>query len=277
MAYQVIFFGSFGDFSVSVLDRLHQDKNYEMSAVVTTAPAPKGRHLHLSKNETQDYSEKHNIRCYPLKTLSQIPSELVQNRPDFIVVAGYGQLIPKSWLDLPKIMSINMHPSLLPDYPGRCPAEWAILNGESETGVTIIQMNEKFDTGPILAQEKIPIDPDDTRLTLYTKLFDLGARMLIKQLPKIAQGDIRHKSQITNLKSNFYARQITRQDGFIPWDEFNNQITNHKSQISTKHRAFAGWPGVWTTNSEGKRIKLIAQKPQVLIQEEGQNPKPWQV
>ncbi len=280
--FSLVFFGSFGSFSVHILDALLHTTSYELQAVITSPPAPKGRHLTLTKNETQIYAEQHNI---PLLSLDQLPSI----RPDFLVVAGFGRLIPQNWLEVPKIMAVNMHPSLLPDYAGRCPAEWAILNGESQTGVTLIKMTAKFDAGPILAQEKISISPDETRLTLYTKLYDLGAKMLIDTLPKIAKGEITPEIYLSSNPSPnlgegnkrgevFYARQIVRQDGFIEFEKFKNclDIRNSCLEIERKHKAFAGWPGVWTINPQGKRIKLISISPQFIIQIEGKSPTLWQ-
>lgn len=260
----LIFFGSFSSFSVQILDALLATNDYRLIAVITTPPSPKGRHLTLTKNETQIYAEKHNI---PLLSLDDLPLF----KPDFLVVAGFGKLIPQNWLDLPKIMAINMHPSLLPNYPGRCPAEWAILNGETQTGVTLIKMTEKFDAGPILTQEKITISPNDTRLTLYKKLYDLGAKMLIDTLPKIAAGKIQTKDQRPMTNDDFYARQIVRQDGFIPYDDFYSQLKTNDQRLMTKFRAFYNWPGTWTTNPSGKRLKLISLDP-ILVQYEGKKP-----
>jgi len=267
---QIIFFGSFQNFSVQVLDALF--KNFRVIAIITSPPAPKGRHLHLAKNEVQIYSENHNLACYPLETLKEIPSDISQNPPDFIVVAGYGKLLPESWLNLPKVMAVNLHPSLLPRYAGRCPAEWVILNGESQTGITLIQMTKDFDAGPILVQKSLAIDPDDTRLTLYRKLFDLGAETLIKSLPLIVSGRIKPHPQPP--EDRFNARQITRQDGFVPWDEFRKSLTTSPSALSIKLRAFSGWPGAWTTDPEGKRLKLVSLSPP-MVQFEGKTPIPW--
>ncbi len=267
---RLIFFGSFQNYSVQILERLCRD--FQVTAVITTPPAPKGRHLHLVKNEAQIYSEKHNLPCFTLDTLDNIPSDISRNPPDFIVVSGYGKLIPKIWLNHPQIMSVNMHQSLLPHYAGRCPAEWAILNGETQTGVTLIQMTEKFDSGPILAQKSLPIDPEDTRETLYRKLYAMGAEMLVSALPQIASGQIQAYSQPGG--DNFYARQITRQDGFVPWEEFQHQLKTNDRQLATKLRALAGWPGVWTTDPAGKRLKLVSLSPP-LVQSEGKTPIPW--
>jgi methionyl-tRNA formyltransferase len=284
MKISLVFFGSFQSYSVQVLDKLLHSPGFEILAVITTPPAPKGRHLHLAKTEVQNYSEYHNIPCFPLETLDDKSLETLRQSfkslPDFLVVAGYGKLIPTAWLTLPKIMAVNPHQSLLPFYPGRCPAEWAILNGETETGVTLIQMNPKFDAGDILAQKTLPITPDDNRQTLYQKLYDLSADLLVSTLPFIVSGQV--KPQPQPIGKYFYARQITRQDGFIPYLDFQNflqHLQNERAQpdagkdraastrdcecekIKRKFRAFEGWPGVWTTNPEGKRVKLISINP----------------
>jgi methionyl-tRNA formyltransferase len=169
-------------------------------------------------------------------------------------------------------MAINLHPSLLPRYAGRCPAEWTILNGESQTGVTLIQMTKDFDAGPILAQKSLNIDSADTRETLYGKLYTLGAEMLVSTLPLIVSGQIQPHPQPGTDK--LYARQITRLDGFIPYDQFSSQLTTHNSQLKTKFRALAGWPGIWTTDPAGKRLKLVSLTPP-MVQFEGKTPMPW--
>jgi methionyl-tRNA formyltransferase len=122
-------------------------------------------------------------------------------------------------------------------------------------------MTDKFDAGPILAQEKLPITTDDTRLTLYDKLFHLGSDLLVRTLPNLSpnpspesgEGDLPASRQEPRGEV-FYARQITRQDGFALWDEYQLQKNDPKSQLFTKYRAFAGWPGVWTLDPSGNRI-----------------------
>jgi len=247
----VVFFSSFGKYSVIVLDKLLRSSIYHLASVITTPPAPKGRHLKLTKTEVQIYAETHNIPIFAPPSLDSLPAI---SKPDFIVVAGYGKLLSPAWLEFPKVMAVNMHPSLLPAYPGRCPAEWAILRGETETGVTLIQMTEKFDAGPILAQEKLPISRDDTRLTLYDKLFTLGADLLVKTLPNLSPNPSPESGEGKPRGEVFYARQITRQDGFVTWDEYQLQKNDPKSQLFTKYRAFAGWPGVWTLDPQGNRV-----------------------
>ncbi|EKD64679.1 MAG: Methionyl-tRNA formyltransferase, partial [uncultured bacterium] len=227
----IIFFGSFQKYSVQVLEKL--TNNFSVTAVITTPPKPAGRHMELKPTEVALYARSNKLPLYELYELSTIPDI---PRPDFIVVAGYGRLIPPLWLEFPKIMAVNMHPSLLPQYRGAFPAEWAILNMEKETGVTLVKMSAEFDKGDIIAQKKFVIEPSDTRETLYKKLYDMGAKLLVDTLPaKItprpqASGDF------------FYARRLTRDDGFVPWEEFTKDI----SKLERKLRALTPWPGVWT-------------------------------
>jgi methionyl-tRNA formyltransferase len=183
-------------------------------------------------------------------------------RPDFLVVAGFGKKITNDWLSLPKKLAINMHPSLLPQYRGAFPAEWAILRGENKTGVTLLKMTESIDQGDILAQKEITIAPEDTRETLYDKLYRLGAHLVIDELRDP------HEPQPQPKGTYFYARRLTREDGFVPWEKFDI----HSKELEIKHRALIGWPGVWTTLPNGKRLKLIALKPKPIVQIEGKTP-----
>lgn len=249
-----------------VLETLVQ--NFTVTGVITTPPAPKGRHLEVQKNETQMYSELHNIPVYPLENLINIPD---LPAPDFIVVAGFGKLIPPAWLSWPKIAAVNLHPSLLPHYRGRFPAEWAILKGESRTGVSLIKMSPEFDKGEIIAQSSLDIEPSDTKITLYQKLFSLGSQLLVTTLPQLAEAKISPVPQPEG--KYFYARNLTREDGFVPWEQFLSRIKSRDSQLDRMLRALLPWPGVWTINPEGKRIKLLSLTPPV-IQFEGKNPQP---
>ncbi|KKU63925.1 MAG: Methionyl-tRNA formyltransferase [Candidatus Amesbacteria bacterium GW2011_GWA1_47_16] len=276
MDFNIVFFGSFRHYSVVVLERLLAVN--KSITVVTTPPSPSGRGLELRPTEVQIFAEKHDLTVHTPADFDS-PAFLLsfsKNPPDFLIASGYGKLLPQAWLELPKIMAINMHASLLPRYPGRFPAEWAILWGEKETGVTLVKMTERFDAGPILAQIKTPISDADTRQTIYDRLYHLGADLLIDNLPKIAAGANKPVPQKIPSDGIFYARQLTRADGFIPWDAFNDQLTTNNKELSRKWCALHPWPGVWTENPEGKRIKLISLTPPT-IQYEGKNPIPWQI
>ena len=254
----IVFFGSFQQYSVQILEKLIE--NFSVTAVITTPPKPAGRHMELKPTEVALYARTHKLPLYELYELSTIPDI---PRPDFIVVAGYGKLIPPHWLEFPKVMAVNVHPSLLPQYRGAFPAEWAILNMEKETGVTLVKMSAEFDKGDIIAQKKLAIDSNDTRETLYKKLYDEGAILLVETLP--------HKITLRPQPSGdfFYARRLTRDDGYVPWDEFTKDIT----KLERKLRAFTPWPGVWSKTPQGKRLKLLSLNPPT-VQLEGKKPSP---
>lgn len=214
----------------------------------------------MTETEVASFSKKEHIPVFELTDLSHIPD---LPKPDFLVVAGYGQKIPAPWLSLPRVTAINMHASLLPYYRGAFPAEWAILRGEAKTGVTLLEMTEQFDQGGIIAQKEIAISPDDTRQTLYNKLYRLGADLLVETLSK---KDLRTRPQPKG--KYFYARRLTRQDGFIPWEQFDI----HSQDVEIRWRALTPWPGVWTITPQGKRLKLIKLHPEPIVQLEGKKP-----
>lgn len=263
----LVFFGSFQNFSTTTLSKLIDSKLFFINAVITTPPKP-GNHGEITKTHTQLFCEQNNIPVYPLESLETIPITIDQ--PDFILVAGYGKYIPKIWLDFPKILPINIHPSLLPNYAGRFPVQWTILKGESETGITMIKMTESFtDKGNIVYQSKIDILPTDTSESLYTKLYYLSAKSFIDVAPKLMNNKIVLTPQIG---TGFYARQLTKEDGYIT--SFDN--------LNTLTRALNPWPGVWTHVYDQNHKKLILkiitidennQPENVLI--EGKKPTKW--
>jgi len=260
-ALRIVFFGSFQRYSVHVLAELV--KHVSVTAVITTPPKPAGRHMELTPTPVQEYAQAHRIPTYPLESLSAIPKKL--DRPDFLVVAGYGKLIPAVWLDFPKMMAINMHPSLLPAYRGAFPAEWAILNGEKETGVTLVKMSLEFDKGEILVQQAIPITLGDSRETLYAKLYNLGAKLLIETLPKIARGEITPRPQPAG--EFFYARRLTREDGFESWEAIQQAFADARQaeRIDRKFRALKPWPGLWTEVELTRTHHAVGWKPKTRL------------
>lgn len=266
----VVFFGSFQTYSVQVLNILA--KHFRVTAVVTTPAKPQGRHLTVVPTPVETFARSHDIPVYPLDQLEAIPKNMPKT--DFFVVAGYGKRIPASWLTFPNIIAINVHASLLPHYRGVFPAEWAILRGEKETGVTLLQLSPEFDTGDILTQKSLPIHSDDTHLTIYQKLYDLGGNLLVEYLPKIAERKVSPIPQPAG--TYFYARRLTRQDGFVEWKEFEEALNNNPNSLDRKLRALSGWPGVWTTTPKGKRLICVALRPIPIVQLEGKKPVSWE-
>lgn len=222
----IVFFGSFQHYSTLVLKDLVEHQDIEVLGVITTPPMPVGRKKVLTKTHTHQWAEEKHLPVHTPVTLDEIELKKIKDA-DFFVTAGYGKLLPPNWLAYPKFGSLNLHFSLLPKYRGANPAEWALLLGETKTGVTLIEMAEEFDTGAIIAKKDIPITATDTRETIYEKLYNLGASELPDWL-------IRHYNWLQ--KKYFFcqqtlspdvqpdesptpdARRFTRAQGYIPWE-----------------------------------------------------------
>ncbi|MEK7155147.1 MAG: methionyl-tRNA formyltransferase [Patescibacteria group bacterium] len=271
MTKQVVFFGS-SEFSVIVLEKVLSAKCPVLS-VVTTPDKPMGRHLKLTPNPVKLLAQEHRI---PVATTMNYELLTNNSRPVGLV-AAYGKIIPQSAIDAFGGQICNIHPSLLPKYRGPSPLQQQILDGITETGVTIIQLDSEVDHGPIIAQEKEKITSDDTTVTLGVKLFAKGADLFLQLLnnsplpfPSLSQ---REGPEVS------YTKKLTRQDGFLEFEEFKNylKIENLKLKIDRLWRAYYPWPGVWTTTPEGQRLKLIALQPQIFVQLEGKTPQSWPI
>ncbi|MCH7951156.1 methionyl-tRNA formyltransferase [Patescibacteria group bacterium] len=210
----VAFFGSSQN-SLTVLKALRQAA-FNIKLVVTAPPRPVGRKQILTKTPPHTFAEENGTPVFaPEKLDKQFLQKFQATSLDVCIVADYARLIPKEVLDHPKHGCLNLHPSLLPKYCGSSPAEAAILNGDKVTGLSIIQMDEKFDHGPIVAQFEEEIYNNDTSETLYQRLFSAGAKVLITILSAWVEGRIVPKDQ--NHPQATYAKRLTRDDGFIPW------------------------------------------------------------
>lgn len=259
MATQVVFFGS-SEFSIVVLNKLLNAK-CQLLAVVTTPDAPIGRHLKLTPNPVKVFAQKHGV---PIATTMNYKL-ITNNHHPVGLVAAYGKIIPQSAIDLFHGQIYNIHPSLLPRYRGPSPLQQQILDGISETGVTIIQLDSQVDHGPIVAQAKDKIYQNDTTVTLGVKLFSLGTDLFLKFLP---EPNHYHLEPQNDVEASF-THKLTRQDGFVPWEQFQPE------KLDRQFRAFSPWPGVWTLTPKDKRLKLVALQPQVLVQLEGKTPQKW--
>jgi methionyl-tRNA formyltransferase len=157
--------------------------------------------------------------------------------PDLIVVAAYGQILPQALLDVPQFGCLNVHTSLLPQYRGAAPIQWAILNGDVETGVTIMKMDAGLDTGAIVSEKRTPIAADDNAQTLHDRLAQLGGALLVKTIPGFVTGEIVVKPQPS--EGATYARKIKKEDGRLDWTQPANTLWN-------RVRALTPWPGTFT-------------------------------
>ena len=227
------------DLACPCLAALCQNSALHVAAVVTQPDRPKGRSLQLQPSPVKALALRHGLPVLqPDRARAEsFLQELALLAPDLIVVVAYGQILPQALLDLPRRGCLNVHTSLLPKYRGAAPIQWALIQGESETGVTLMQMDAGLDTGPILTQRATPIEAADNAQTLHDRLAALGAALLVDTIPGYLAGDIRPQPQPKEGAS--YARKITKDDGRIDWTQPANTIWN-------RLRAFTPWPGSFT-------------------------------
>jgi len=244
---KIIFIGT-SAFALPALENLVQE--YQILSVITAPDKPAGRKNEITPSPVKEIALKYNLSLLQPEKIIQVKKQMAQLEPDLIIVASYGQIIPKDILDIPKKGSLNLHPSLLPKYRGPSPIQTAILNGDQTTGLTIIQMNEKMDAGPIIVQKQTKINPNDTFQTLETRLAEEISDLLIEILPRYFKNKI--QAQVQDESKASYTKILTRDHGKINLDQ-----DPHK--IERKVRAFYPWPGAWT-EINGKRVKILKVK-----------------
>jgi len=211
----------------------------------------------------QENFEVAQIIRHPQAFDGKFISQLKSLNPDIFVVSAYGQILPKSLLEVPTLGTINIHPSLLPKYRGASPIQNAILNGDKKTGVTFIKMDEEVDHGPIIKQFEVEILPTDTFESLAKKLFELAANKILEVL------DANQSTPQDDSKATF-TQTLTRQDGYIDLSIVNNKssMVNLEKMI----RAYFPWPGVWFKHEINGKEVIIKLLPQGKIQVEGKSP-----
>ncbi len=222
---------------------------HDISGVVTRIDKPSGRNRILTAPPVKQAAQDTGLTVYQPRRVRdpEFVETLRKINPDIIVVAAYGQILPKDILLLPKYGCINIHASLLPAYRGAAPINWAVMRGESRTGITIMQMDEGMDTGAILLQESIAIDPRDTAGTLTEKMSQLGAKMIAEALPLVEAGSLAPVVQDGSKAT--LAPILKKEDGLVDW-------TAPAAEIHNRVRGLSPWPGAYTF-FEGKLIKII--------------------
>lgn len=252
MQYKIIFMGS-GEFAATVLKKLAVS-DFKPQAVITQPDKPVGRRQILSPSPAKYVALKYNITVYEPKSLKNEEAEkLIRSlEPDLIVVADYGKIIPKNILDIPKFGALNVHPSLLPKHRGATPIQYTILNGDGETGVTIILMDEKVDHGPIITSKKLKVKSEKLTYSELSKdLADLGSDLLIKILPQWFRSEIEPEPQ--DEAQATYTKILIREDGKIDWQKTAEEI---ERQI----RAFEKWPESWCewlVDNQKLKLKIL--------------------
>lgn len=261
----IIFFGT-SDFATPVLRALI-NAGYKIGAVVT---APDSKNVPPAKKIAIEHGlevlQPKNFRDDPVL----VKLEKIAKQSDIGIVVDYGKIIPAKFLALLRYGMLNIHGSLLPKYRGPSPIQYALLNGEVKTGVTVFVLDEKIDHGPILGMEREPIASTDKYYSLKMKLVEKGADLLLKLLPKYLNGEIKPQPQDESQAT--FTKIIAKEDGRIDWNKTAEQIYN-------QFRAFHKWPGIWT-NWRGKILKITgcvisrsllneAKKPGEIFQEKG--------
>lgn len=255
----IIYFGT-SDFSAIILRKLIEC-GFKPVLVVTSPDKPAGRKQAVTPPQVKVAAQEFGIPVMQPEKLDQDTRYKIQNtNPDLFVVAAYGKILPQVLLDVPRKGSLNVHPSLLPKYRGSSPVHAALLNGDRETGVSIIVLDEKMDHGPILAVERFGMQNKKYAYPeLHNALAELGADLLIQTLPLWVEGKIKARAQDESQAT--YTSRIRKEDGKIDWSK-------EAGYIERQVRALYPWPGTFTTcEIDGKRKMMKILKASVLSQD----------
>lgn len=244
---RIVFMGT-PDFSVGTLEAILA-AGHQVAAVVTQPDKPKGRGKALQATPVKEAALAHGLTVYQPRKVREdsFLEELKKINPDVIVVVAFGQIIPRTILELPKFGCINVHASLLPKYRGAAPIQWAVIDGEEVSGVTIMRMDAGLDTGDMLSKVEVPLAEDETGGSLFDKLSEAGARQLVQTLDRLEDGTVQPEKQPEESPTG-YARMITKADGLIDW-------TKDAKSIERLIRGLNPWPSAFT-RLKGKNLKI---------------------
>ena len=243
---KVIFMGT-PDFAVNTLEKIIE-AGHEVMLVVTQPDKPKGRGNTMQFPPVKECAVSHGLEVFqPVKIREDASVEYLKKfAPDIIIVAAFGQILPKSILDLPKYGCINVHASLLPKYRGAAPIQWAVINGEKASGVTIMRMDEGLDTGDMIASVAVELDAQETGGSLFDKLQDAGARLCVETMKSIEDGTAVYTPQDNEIAT--HTKMIQKSLGKINW-------SLSAVQIERLIRGLNPWPSAYTYLS-GKTLKI---------------------
>lgn len=255
---KIIFWGT-PEFSILALNALIKN-GYDIAAVVTNPDEPLGRKQIITPPPVKVLAEKYKIPIFQPVSLKD--ANFIKELPpaDLFIVASYGKIIPKEILEIPKLGTLNIHPSLLPRLRGPSPIQYTILNGEEETGVTIMKIDELMDHGPVISNSKFQIlNAKITYKELYDKLAELGAKLLIETLPKYIAGEIEPMPQDDSKAT--YSKILKKDDGRIDW-------SRKAEEIERQIRAYESWPGSFTVWPDGENYLRLKIEEAEAIEEE---------
>lgn len=246
---RIVFMGT-PDFAVPTFNKLIENKNYDVVLALCQPDKPKGRSKKPVAPPIKEAAQKASVEVFQPNTLKtdEVQEYISSFKPDFIVVAAYGKILPKAVLEIPKKACINVHGSLLPKYRGAAPIQWAVLNGEKQTGVTTMLMAEGLDSGDMLLKSATEIGEHETAPELFERLSQIGADLLVQTLDNFE--DI--KPEVQNETDATYSPMIERSLCKIDW-------TKTAHEIDCQVRGLAGWP-VALTKINGKNVKIHSGK-----------------
>jgi methionyl-tRNA formyltransferase len=246
---KIIFIGT-DDIGAPLLEALNKDKRFKVALVITQVDKPAGRKMQLTAPPIKSKANELGLDVYQPYNINDADSlkKIKNAKADMIVLMAYGQILKKEILEMPVHGCINIHASILPKYRGASPIQQSLLRGDNETGISIMRMEEKMDTGPVFAMETIKLKDDDNAETLHKKLADLTASATPDILYEIANDELAPKPQDDEKAT--YCQKIHKTDGNLNWNET-------AKNLEAKVRAFAGWPGTFTFFN-GSRIKILS-------------------
>jgi methionyl-tRNA formyltransferase len=246
---KVLFIGT-SPFGAPALQKIYNHPDYTISSVITQPDRPSGRQMKLMPSPIKELAMKLHMTIFQPEKISQKSAveQIRYLKPDVIVVAAYGQIIPKAILDIPQYGCLNIHGSILPRYRGAAPIQRAIEERERESGVTIMWMDAGLDTGDILLIEKTKIKEDDNSQTLHDRLAEMGAEALLKAFSLIQKGKAPRIKQEAALST--YAKKLKKEEGRIPWKKSKRDIDAHI-------RAMTPWPSAYTWVPDGPDQRML--------------------
>lgn len=240
----IIFMGT-PDFAKESLEGLY-NKGHNIMAVVTNPDRPKGRGMKMIASPVKEFAIEKNIPVFQPDKIREIEDKLIELKPDLFCVVAYGKILPKHILEIPKLGSINVHGSLLPQYRGAAPIQWAVINGDKKTGITTMYMDEGMDTGDMILKQEVEIGEDETTGELWERLSKIGAELLVKTVDKIEKGEAPREKQTGNVSM---APMLKKEMAKIEWQE------KEATEIKNLVRGLNPIMGTYTM-LQGKKLKI---------------------
>lgn len=258
---KIVFMGT-PDFAKASLEALYEAK-HDIIGVVTNPDKPKGRGMKMMASPVKEFATEKGLKIYQpikIKNNEEFIEEIRNLKPDVICVVAYGKILPKEILDIPALGCINVHGSLLPQYRGAAPIQWAVLNGDKKTGITTMYMNEGMDTGDMILKQEVEIGEDETTGELWNKLASVGAELLVETLKQIEKGTATREKQGEDFS---VAPMLTKEMAKIDWN------TKTAKEIKNLVRGLNPIMGAYTFLNE-KKIKFwkvsIAQENEIIVE-----------